>query len=248
MNDQKITGIYRVKNEARFIEQSIKSVVDLCSEIIVLDDNSIDNTTEICSGFDKVTDIIKQKELPLDETRDRNYLFEKARKLDPDFILSVDGDEIFMPNAFDILFEETSTIYPNSDVFDFQFLTLWDDVNTIRTDGIFGYYWQKRLLRMKNQPLSVLFVENDNPGNLHCGSIPPSSMGFDRPAKSSVKIFHLASLDDEVRKRKYDYYTKTDPDSVLTGAYKHMISGEGEFSGPNGIELEQLPKEFTVNL
>jgi hypothetical protein len=58
----------------------------------------------------------------------------------------------------------------------------------------------------------------------------------------------LASLDNKMRKQKYDYYTKTDPDSVLTGAYKHMISGEGKFSGPNGIELEQLPKEFTVNL
>ena len=244
----KIVGIYRVKNESRFIEQSLKSVMDICSEIIILDDNSTDNTVEICSGFDKVTNVTKQKDLILDETRDRNYLFENARKLDPDFILSVDGDEIFMPNAFDILFEETSTIYPNSDVFDFQFLTLWDNVNTIRTDGIFGYYWQKRLLRMKNQPLSLLFVENDNPGNIHCGSIPPSSVGFDRTAKSSVKIFHLASLDDEVRQRKYEYYTKTDPDSVLTGAYKHMISGEGRFSGPNGIELEQLPKEFTVNL
>ena len=248
MNDQKITCIYRVKNESRFIEQSLKSVMDICTEIIVLDDNSSDDTIEICSSIDKVKEIIKQKELPLDETRDRNYLFEKARKGNPDFILAVDGDEIFMPNASEILFEELSTIHPDSDVFEFQFLTLWDNVNTIRTDGIFGYYWQKRLLRMKNQPLSLLFVENDNPGNIHCGSIPPSSVGFDNQAKSSVKIFHLASLDDEVRKRKYAYYTKTDPDSVLTGAYKHMISGEGKFSGPNGIELEQLPKEFTINL
>ena len=244
----KIVGIYRVKNESRFIEQSLKSVMDICSEIIILDDNSTDNTVEICSSFDKVTNVTKQKDLILDETRDRNYLFENARKLDPDFILSVDGDEIFMPDASEMLFEELFTIHPVSDVFEFQFLTLWDNVNTIRTDGIFGYYWQKRLLKMKNQPLSVLFVENDNPGNIHCGSIPPSSTGFNSSAKSSVKIFHLASLDDEVRKRKYDYYTKTDPDSVLTGAYKHMISGEGEFSGPNGIELEQLPKEFTVNL
>ena len=162
--------------------------------------------------------------------------------------MSVDGDEIFMPNTSEVIFEEISIIHPNSDVFDFQFLTLWDDVNTIRTDGIFGNYWQKRLLRMKNQPYSLLLVENDNPGNIHCGSIPPDSQGFNNPAKSSVKIFHLASLDEEVRKRKYDYYTRTDPDSVLTGAYKHMISGEGEFSGPNGIELENLPKEFTVNL
>jgi len=248
MSKPKIVGIYRVKNESRFIEQSLKSVMDICSEIIILDDNSTDNTVEICSGFDKVTNVTKQKDLILDETRDRNYLFENARKLDPDFILSVDGDEIFMPNASEILFEELSTIHPDSDVFEFQFLTLWDNVNTIRTDGIFGYYWQKRLLRMKNQPLSLLFVGNDNPGNIHCGSIPPSSLGFGNPAKSSVKIFHLASLDDEVRQRKYGFYTKTDPDNVLTGAYKHMISGEGKFSGPNGIELEQLPKEFTVNL
>ena len=44
MNAPKITAIYRVKNEARFIEQSLKSVVDFCSEIIVLDDNSTDGT------------------------------------------------------------------------------------------------------------------------------------------------------------------------------------------------------------
>ena len=105
MNDQKITGIYRVKNESRFIEQSLKSVMDICTEIIILDDNSSDDTVEICSSIDKVTEIIKQKELPLNETRDRNYLFEKARKGNPEFILSVDGDEIFMPNASEILFE-----------------------------------------------------------------------------------------------------------------------------------------------
>jgi len=241
-------GVYWIKNEARFIEKSLKSVMEICSEIIVMDNNSTDDTVEICSGFDKVTEIIKRKELPLDEVRDKNIIYEHARKSDPDFILAVDGDEIFMPHASEILFEELSTVHPDSDVFEFQFLTLWDDVNTIRTDGIFGYYWQKRLLRMKNQPYSLLFVENDNPGNIHCGSIPPSSVGFDNQAKSSVKIFHLASLDDEVRQRKYGFYTKTDPDNVLTGAYKHMISGEGKFSGPNGIELEQLPKEFTVNL
>ena len=48
MNKPKITAIYRVKNEARFIEHSIKSITDFCSEIIVLDDNSTDKTVEIC--------------------------------------------------------------------------------------------------------------------------------------------------------------------------------------------------------
>ena len=70
MNKPKITAIYRVKNEARFIEQSIKSITDFCSEIIVLDDNSIDKTAEICSSFDKVSDVIKPRGTDLDEVRE----------------------------------------------------------------------------------------------------------------------------------------------------------------------------------
>ena len=54
----------------------------------------------------KSQEIIKRKDLPLDEVRDKNILYEHARKSNPDFILAVDGDEIFMSNASEILFEE----------------------------------------------------------------------------------------------------------------------------------------------
>ena len=75
MGNSKITGVYWIKNEARFIEKSLKSVMDICSEIIVMDNNSTDDTVEICSGIDKVTEIIKRKDLPLDEVRDKNILY-----------------------------------------------------------------------------------------------------------------------------------------------------------------------------
>ena len=149
MENPKITGVYWIKNESRFIEKSLKSVMDICSETIVMDNNSTDDTVEICSGFDKVKDIIKRKDLPLDEVRDKHILYEHARKTNPDFILAVDGDEIFMPNASEILFEELSTIHPNSDVFELQFLTLWDNVHTIRTDGIFGFSTSKKSIYLE---------------------------------------------------------------------------------------------------
>ena len=41
-------GVYWIKNESRFIEKSLKSVMDICSEIIVMDNNSTDDTVEIC--------------------------------------------------------------------------------------------------------------------------------------------------------------------------------------------------------
>ena len=248
MSDFKIVGTYRVRNEERFIEKSLKSIIDICSEIVILDDNSTDKTIEICSSFDKVVDIQKQSDLPLDEVRDRNLLLQMALKRKSDFILSIDGDEIFASNSADILFEELDILYPKNNVFEFQFLTLWDSPSQIRFDGIFGNYWQKRLFRTKNQPSDLKFNNTANFGNLHCGSIPKDTVGFDDQIRSNVKIFHLASIDQKLRQQKYDYYTKIDANSNLNDGYKHMISGEGSFSGPNGIELKKIDKELRIQL
>ena len=248
MHEQKIVGTYRVKNEERFLEKSLKSVMDICSEIVVLDDNSTDKTVEICSSFDKVVDIQTQSNVMLNEVRDRNFLLQMALKRNPDFILSVDGDEIFMQNAAEILFEELDVIYNTNNVFEFQFLTCWDNADQIRFDGIFGNYWQKRLFKTKNQPSNLVFKNTANFGNLHCGSVPKDTIGFNDPIRSDVKIFHMASIDQTLRQQKYKYYTKIDANSNLNDGYKHMISGEGSFSGPNGIELKKLDKEFRVEI
>ena len=248
MHEQKIVGTYRVKNEERFLEKSLKSVMDICSEIVVFDDHSTDKTVEICSSFDKVVDIQTQSNPMLNEVRDRNFLLQMALKRKPDFILSVDGDEIFMPNAAEILFEELNILYPKNNVFEFQFLTCWDNTDQIRFDGIFGNYWQRRLFRAKNQPSTLKFKNTANFGNLHCGSVPKDTTGFDNSIRSDVKIFHMASIDETLRQQKYEYYTKIDANSNLNDGYKHMISGEGNFSGPNGIELKKLDKEFRLDI
>ena len=62
--------MYRVKNEERWIEQSIKSIYDFCDEIVVFDDNSIDNTKKICTQFDKVVDIHTKT----DSTTSKGYM------------------------------------------------------------------------------------------------------------------------------------------------------------------------------
>ena len=248
MKGQKIVGTYRVKNEERFIEKSLKSVLDICSEVVILDDNSTDKTVEICSSFDKVVDIQTVSDSTLNEVRDRNALLQMGLKRNPDFILSVDGDEIFMPNSAEILFEEIDILYPKNNVFEFQFLTCWDTIEQIRFDGIFGNYWQKRLFKVKNQSTDLKFKNTANFGNLHCGSVPKNIIGFDNPTRSNVKIFHMASIDETLRQQKYEYYTKIDANSNLNDGYKHMISGEGSFSGPNGVELKKIDKELRIQL
>jgi glycosyltransferase involved in cell wall biosynthesis len=241
MNDSKIIVCYRVKNEERFIEKSLNSIMDICDEIVILDDNCTDKTVEICSGFDKVVDIQKQTNLPLDEVRDRNKLFQMALKRNPDFVFSLDGDEVIMPNSKDILLEELDILYPATSVFEFQIITLWDESNQYRYDGMVGNLWHKRLIRLKDQPKNLNFIPTPYNGNLHCGSIPPNSLGIETPVRSRIKILHYGSYDEELRQKKYKYYNKIDPNNSITDNYIHMISGKGRFSGPNGIELRHIP-------
>ena len=90
MNLPNIVVTYRIKNEERWIEKSLESVLDICSEVVILDDGSTDDTLSICKKFSKVVDINHQEGLPFDETRDRNKLLKMALKRKPDIILSLD--------------------------------------------------------------------------------------------------------------------------------------------------------------
>ena len=81
---------YRIKNEEKWIKKSLESILDICSEVVILDDGSTDDTLSICKKFSKVVDINHQEGLPFDETRDRNKLLKMALKRKPDIILSLD--------------------------------------------------------------------------------------------------------------------------------------------------------------
>ena len=106
----KIVAMYRVKNEEQWIQKSIESIYDFCSEIVVFNDNSTDKTKEICSSFDKVVEIHNHEHDNLDEARDRNFLLNMAIKRNPDYLLTIDGDEIFSPQSSSILLEEISIL------------------------------------------------------------------------------------------------------------------------------------------
>ena len=244
----KIVGVYRIKNEERWIAKSLESISDICSEVVILDDGSTDKTVEICSKYDKVVDIHKQKDLPFDETRDRNLLLEMALKRKPDIILSMDGDEILMPFSQEILFEELDVLYPESSVFEFQFLTLWDKPNQVRFDGMYSNNWQRRLFRVGRNTELFRMNETQYGGNAHCSSIPDNVIGFNNPIRSGVKVFHYGSFDKNIRERKYNFVRKIDPDNTVTHGYAHMIDAKGPLSGKHGFEFKKIPANLTYSV
>ncbi|MFN4150134.1 MAG: glycosyltransferase family 2 protein, partial [Candidatus Sericytochromatia bacterium] len=87
LNKPKISVCMIVKNEENFIEDSLKSVLDIAFEIIVVDTGSKDKTKEIASKYAKVFDY-KWND---DFSKARNYSINLAKG---DWILLLDADEI----------------------------------------------------------------------------------------------------------------------------------------------------------
>jgi len=244
---KKVVVMYRLKNEERWIKQSIESIYDFCDEIVIFDDNSTDNTKQICSQFDKVVDIHTKTDSTFDEAQDRNFLLNMALKRKPDVLLSLDGDEIFLPDSGKIIREELDILYPDVQVFEFQLLTLWDNSNQIRFDGHFSSFWQKRMFRLKDQHPELKIDNSPYPGNLHCGSIPNNTLGMENPVRSNAKIFHCASLNESLRNTKFEWYTSQDPNNPLTDNYQHMLGAKGRFSGST-LKFKKIPSNLSYNL
>lgn len=247
MHEPKILAMYRIKNEERWIEKSLKYTSEVCKAIVILDDGSTDNTLEICKSFDKVVSIYHQSNLPMDVIRDDNKLLEMAMKLQPEFLLRLDGDEIISPHAQKILFEELTVLYPEVHVLEFQCIVIWDKPNQYRYDGLYSNMWIPKLIRMKNQPKNLFYSGSKLHGNgTH---IPSNAIGRNESIRSKVKIFHYGNYDEELRQKKYKFYTSIDPNNKEFDNYIHVIAGKGKFSGPIDIELRSLPKgQFIENI
>ncbi len=247
----KIVAILRIKNEERWIAKTLESLEEICGSVVILDDGSEDDTVKICEQNKKVVEIHKQSNLPTDASRDKNILLEMAKKTNPDYILTLDGDEVIMPNSKDVLFEEINVLYPESDVFEFEFLYMWDKPNQYRYDGYFCQAWHNRLLKMKNQPDNLRYSGTGYVGNGHSPGVPQNSIGSAQSIRSKVKILHYGNYDEELRQKKFKYYTTRDSSKISKhnefDGYKNIISGEGKLSGPHGIEFRHLPEGFYFN-
>ena len=242
-----IVAMYRIKNEEKWIKKSIESVLDVCSEVVILDDGSTDNTLEICQKIDRV-DVTHQTNLPTDEVRDYTKLLKMTMKKKPEYILAFDGDEILAPNSKEILSEELNILYPENIVFSMQLFHIWDVPNKFRHDGILHTMWRPRLFKTKNITTESKYKNSIYPGNLHANHIPDNMEGLDRPIASNAKILEYGFYSEELRQKKFQYYNSQDPYNVNEENQLYIISGKGYRSGPNGMEFKKLPENLVVDI
>jgi len=222
----KIIGLLRVKNESRWIERSIGSILPLCERVLVFDDHSTDDTVQLCASLPKVT-VLPSPFQGLNEARDKNYLLEQAEPLKPEWIIAIDGDEMLAPGCEDRLRNAMNT---HHSCLSPRILYLWDSEHQIRTDGVYGDFHRESMFRF--QP-GVRFI-GDNGANFHCGNV-PMACRQKRLVVDDVQLLHFGYIDRDLRLRKWDFYNQNDPTNRREGfdpkyperrCYPHIVQGD----------------------
>lgn len=220
---KKICGMLRVKNGGEVLKETLSAHSRLCDEIVVFDDHSTDNTEEICKSFPKVVDYYKSEYTNFNEARDRNQVLQMAKSRNPDWIFSLDHDEIPEESLIRDIQTIVSNPNPEKKLYCFQICNIWNTGNDnsytkVRTDAIWNFFTQGRLF--KNEPNQE--IKNSGDDGLHAGSHPYFPQ--ENIQITPYRIKHYGNADPQQRLKKYMWYTATDKNkdrnAILGGHYE----------------------------
>lgn len=206
-------GLLRVKNESRWIERSVRSILPLCDRVLVMDDHSTDETARICGALPNV-EVFASPFTGLNECRDKNWLLDKARNAD--WIVMIDGDEMLMPGRVETLRDAMLTGDALS--ISMRILYLWDAEDKVRIDGVYGEYRRHSAFRPKNH----IFTSSTD-GGFHCGNVPFRAML--QAVTIDAPLLHFGYLGAEERERKYCWYNAQNPANHVEDRYRHIAHG-----------------------
>lgn len=193
-------------NEAdRFLEATLKQLTELADEIAICLNNADEKTRQMCLEYGDLV-VEDNREWGKNQHRIKEeFLKNHVAKLNPDWIICIDGDEILDKRATRAKLEELASS-PNDIAYQFWCIQLYNDDKHWRPDLSFpnvrfykvvpelGLYWHQT--------------------PLHCGLAPEYAYKL---ASDSGMIFkHYGLMLYEDRQRKIARYDKYDP----TGKYK----------------------------
>ena len=184
------------------------------------------------------------------ERHERNQGIALAHTLDPDWVWSVDHDEVPEDRITrDLLLRLTRHPDPLVQVWDLGWINHWDTPRLTRQDPpwAMGYQSSMRGFRLwRVSKASPRYIQGGTPTGLHCGNCPDYAEVGKRVA--SLRFRHFGYLRHQDRRRKWRRYRDwmdPDPHTILTGGgYDHLLNEEAMQITPylqaNGIAYTML--------
>jgi len=151
MKDYKIVGIVQIYNELEKgnLQRFFKYIKNCVDELVVYDDCSTDGSYEYAK--ENVQWVVRGvKNDFTSEIEHKQILLKTALSLAPDFILSIDADEVISRGERNSLQELCKLcLEKNLDGLEFQNINLWRSTNWKRVDSQYNEGWPVKLWKVK---------------------------------------------------------------------------------------------------
>ena len=205
--DNKLTLSMIVKNEGdRYLKEMLEAAREYIDNAVIIDDGSVDNTIEVIEEAlkDIPYKLIKNKASKFHNEIDiRKQQWEETIKINPDWILFLDSDEIFeksFKSNIKSMMEQREI-----DGYLFRLYDFWDSEN-YREDELWNAHKSHRLFMIRYQEnFNYRFRETAQ----HCGRLPVNAMDL-CCSISNLRLKHYGWAKEEDRINKYERYMRLD--------------------------------------
>lgn len=197
----------------------MESLGPLAGEVVLLDDGSTDATPSIVGSFGDVH-YHHQADLPLDEGRDRTALYKWALELEPDWVFTLDGDEVLAPEGAEQMVRATEQAPDDVNVF-VMFMGIMASKNARYTGSEpFAFWYMPRLFRVRDAVAKHEF-KSKHEHNHHCGCVP--EMKNEKRLRLNAWIKYYGYESPEAIAKKLKFYEANDPKHA--DHLKRLIAG-----------------------
>lgn len=218
-------------NESERIIDCLRSVEKYCDGIILLDDDSCDDTYEIAHS-EKLLLKARKVRTEFNDKQNRNILLDIASFFKAEWFIFIDADE-----RFDDRFVDLREVMKRGDVdtVGVWIANLWDSMETYRTDmedthplSQNGLWFRWRMFRNKGR-MQILATEN-----LHFKAVPY----FDKICITNTLLYHIGYFDEICRNAKYHFYKKEDKKDLFY--YSDIVTETIELNHVSNIDVTKL--------
>ncbi len=210
-----------VKNEAdRYLAEVIRNICLYADELVILNDNSTDNTMDIIHSECSIplqTYLVKKGDFG-HEIILRKELYNLVVNCRTDWLMIVDADEICSA-SFGSLRSDFETLMNSNtvDVWGFRFYDFWSKT-CYRDDEKWNAHKYYTLMLTRNiQGFTPIW----NEVNHHCGRLPMNIWSRTTSGTDKIKIKHYGWATEADRQKKYTRYLQYDPNGKYGDLQKY---------------------------